>query len=92
MICFASSIKTGLQKPNFLMLFAICPTCLRECVRALFGYGRSSRTAVYSIFIENTFSIAASQLQRMLKAPCSLPGRYDVAEQGPTTKVPSSRC
>ena len=37
------------------MLFAICPTCLRECVRALFEYGRSSRTAVYSIFIENTF-------------------------------------
>jgi hypothetical protein len=38
MICFASSINTGLQKPNFSMLLAICRTCRRECVRALFGY------------------------------------------------------
>src|SRR5262249_51640447 len=51
MICFASSTRTGLQKPNLAMLFAICRICFFECVRALFGYGRSSRTGVYSIFI-----------------------------------------
>jgi hypothetical protein len=38
MICLASSIKTGLQNPNFLMLLAICRICRFECVRALLGY------------------------------------------------------
>jgi hypothetical protein len=37
MICFESSIKTGLQKPNFEMLLAICLICFFECVRALAG-------------------------------------------------------
>jgi hypothetical protein len=32
MICFASSIKTGLQNPNFLMLLAICRTCRAEAL------------------------------------------------------------
>jgi hypothetical protein len=33
------------------MLFAIWRICFFECVRALFGCGRNSRTDVYSIFI-----------------------------------------
>src|SRR5262249_235172 len=51
MIRLLSSIRTGLQKPNFLMLFAICRTCWGECVLALLGYGCSSRTGVSAIFI-----------------------------------------
>src|SRR5262245_5479896 len=51
MICLASSTKTGLQKPNCSMLLAIWRICFFECVRALLGCGRSSRTRVYSIFI-----------------------------------------
>jgi hypothetical protein len=50
-----SSTKTGLQKPNCAMLFAICRICFFECVRALFGCGRSSRTDVVSIFISVIF-------------------------------------
>ena len=39
-ILFASSTKTGLQKPNFSMLFAICLVCFRD-----FCFNPSSRSA-----------------------------------------------
>src|SRR5258707_14658397 len=74
MICFASSIKTGLQNPNVLMLFAICRICFFECVRALLGYGRNSLTGITSIFI------AISPMQGdSLPAPLER-GRHDVAK------------
>ena len=50
------------------MLAAIWWICFFECVRALFAYGRNSRTDMYSIFI-GIFLIltAASDFSRMLK-------------------------
>src|SRR6185503_20208021 len=59
------------------MLLAICLICFLLCVRALFGYGRSSRTNVYSMFI--TFSsVVASSSRRRSSPACPSIGFSDV--------------